>query len=183
MSDQTLRDAARLLRAGAPLEPFLDSLGGSTETALRIALMHRHVRAFAVNHRRPTRVEIRADYVVGLDGSSRLEDESMHIRSELPGEMTAGYVRRRDARRAAGEAREGSCLDREAWGPQGDACTCCQTWGPDLERCPCRCPLCNEVADHLAACRRCPGDPCSRLMAERLGLVPAPVTRAAGEVS
>lgn len=153
MSDAVLRDAARLLRGGHPPDLFVEALDDESAYALVVGAMAARPEVLR-------RVSVRLN-----EGLAR---------------AAPGYRERRDQRRAAGLARAGSCLDEERWGEWQDPCTCCQSWGSGSElrtlagvpdRCPCRCTLCDEVAEHLASCRRCPGDPCSLFMAERLGIV------------
>lgn len=151
--DLTLRSAALLLRKGHPPDVLLGALDDETAWGMLVALLARPA------------LSVRA--------AQRFAEAELRLRAEERDQSTAHYLRRRDWRRARGEARPGSCVDLETWGEQTAPCTCCDGWRElgALERCPCHCATCNDVAEHLAGCQRCPGDPCSGYMAERLGLV------------
>jgi hypothetical protein len=154
VSDAHLSAAARALRFGAPAEAFLTGLDDETAWALMIEIL-------------AARPELLKRMCV------RLNEGLSRARAQRGAAEAPGYQERRERRRADGLARAGSCLDLERWGgPWADPCTCCQSWGRSaIEGYPCNCVLCGDVHDHLASCQRCPGDPCSGLMAERLGLV------------
>ena len=83
MSDAVLRDAARLLRSGAPMEVFIGSLDGPTRIALALALRDDRARRLVGGNATAT-VEDLSILVVTPDGTVVSESESTAIRHHCP---------------------------------------------------------------------------------------------------